>query len=161
MLLLILQTSYWRFCFNLLYIPLCFYLYWRWWSGELWKHNFTFHYASTYTMPDKCLTEMHTALHSTMLLLIHSRNAREGVRERLYIPLCFYLYLFLDSLMCSISSFTFHYASTYTFLHNYIFSVNKTLHSTMLLLIRRYRRSSMRRRNTLHSTMLLLIPDAE
>ena len=99
-------------------------------------YEFTFHYASTYTKFDNAAIQGVLNLHSTMLLLIRLTTPRVDANISdlhstmlllirligrylqviflIYIPLCFYLYLFLDSLMCSISSFTFHYASTYT-----------------------------------------------
>ena len=57
------------------------------------EYTFTFHYASTYTRQDQFYWP-------------------DG---RIYIPLCFYLYVetILDSL--SRNEFTFHYASTYTY----------------------------------------------
>src|SRR5699024_3628692 len=98
----------------LIYIPLCFYLYW----GNIFSqtHNFifTFHYVSTYTKrgsrPVLYQEDLHSTmlllipapppvfssesqnLHSTMLLLIPEPLLKPSVIICIYIPLCLYLY---------------------------------------------------------------------
>ena len=54
------------------------------------------------------------ALHSTMLLLILGAAFRIFFFIFLYIPLCFYLYIFQNCPHRYRCCFTFHYASTYT-----------------------------------------------
>ena len=91
-----------------------------------------------------------------MLLLYQSRNAREGVRERIYIPLCFYFIIPATFHNRTTASFTFHYAST---LSKPIFpfpSFDVHLHSTMLLLYLPGRWLRLSLYADLHSTMLLL-----
>ena len=135
MLLLILIVP---FAFNLdtvIYIPLCFYLYSACVSQTMSVSSFTFHYASTYTWGNIAATDICAHLHSTMLLLIHLHRSHPCKSDKIYIPLCFYLYfesdkivntkLDLHSTMLLLIlallyvrnqdlSFTFHYASTYT-----------------------------------------------
>ena len=140
-----------------LYIPLCFYLY----GG------------GTGSGGRRC------ALHSTMLLLIQKRFPKKRSLFFLYIPLCFYLYvptissfapsfllyiplcfyLYLSRKMwfCSLKSFTFHYASTYTTARSFLLAFLSSLHSTMLLLILMWNKYCNPCLSTLHSTMLLLI----
>ena len=98
----------------IIYIPLCFYLYDNFCSkcGQRIRHlhstmlllirisifphiqcaSFTFHYASTYT----------------------ALMFQAGYTNRIYIPLCFYLYSKTGEKYIYIRKFTFHYASTYT-----------------------------------------------
>ena len=79
-----------------IYIPLCFYLYSLQHSVRLAYTLFTFHYVSTYT-------------NGQMQYLI--------VEGDIYIPLCFYLYYRHDVIHTGAKWFTFHYVSTYTLRH--------------------------------------------
>ena len=122
-----------------IYIPLCFYLYVLF--GRLLKRLriFTFHYASTYTKPDLTCQRYWSNLHSTMLLLILIVPFAFNLDTVIYIPLCFYLYSACVSQTMSVSSFTFHYASTYTWGNIAATDICAHLHSTMLLLIHLHR----------------------
>ena len=121
-------------------------------------------------------------LHSTLLLLYQS--ARTGIgsaRTWLYIPLCFYfirshtthlkhgfsLYIPLCFYFIgeqaghtglSGSHFTFHFASTLSYIYSIRGWIFKTLHSTLLLLYPRVSPPRMSIRRSLHSTLLLLYP---
>ena len=75
--------------------------------------QFTFHYASTYTLLFGFPCRGRCDLHSTMLLLIRLIEVLVRSLFRIYIPLCFYLYVF-----------SFRQSLT-----------PSDLHSTMLLLI--------------------------
>ena len=92
-----------------------------------------------------------------MFLLIRRRRWRRNSRERIYIPLCFYLYVIVEYGTNDVWKFTFHYVSTYTAqAHHYILAIDTFtfhyvstytdctenipcsilhLHSTMFLLI--------------------------
>ena len=99
-----------------IYIPLCFYLYFR------------FLPMVVLYMPN---------LHSTMFLLIRSQVMRTVKRSNIYIPLCFYLYRDRKRGLIMAYVFTFHYVSTYTQMRAPIHSPSLNLHSTMFLLIRK------------------------
>ena len=76
----------------------------------------------------------HHNLHSTMLLLYRTRRKRRNHANNIYIPLCFY-FIFLGHLNAfSGSEFTFHYASTLSFIASPVSATAAYLHSTMLLL---------------------------
>ena len=97
-----------------IYIPLCFYLYGYKCRVLLIDRQFTFHYVSTYTKyHSQCLRELKdlhstmflliprifcrvqisfTYLHSTMFLLIPKLCGEMAQMNKIYIPLCFYLY---------------------------------------------------------------------
>ena len=87
-------------------------------SGTTTKENiiFTFHYASTYTLPQPDQHSSRLYLHSTMPLLILVISYYISVLIRIYIPLCLYLYPAAIKRQFFALSFTFHYASTYTIL---------------------------------------------
>ena len=106
---------------SFIYIPLCFYLYWRDGYSDCTSLN----------------------LHSTMFLLILDSSVWCLPVHEIYIPLCFYLYRNGEPGTVFWSSFTFHYVSTYTGHVIRIFTSGIDLHSTMFLLIlRRKTRSS-------------------
>ena len=99
---------------NIIYIPLCFYLYAGKYFFVRFYTKFTFHYASTYTIgkiiwfPRRDQFTFHYASTYTQKHHVH-RDC-----YLIYIPLCFYLYRPLHSPARSRRQFTFHYASTYT-----------------------------------------------
>ena len=114
MFLLIRVMYVWCYIMDVIYIPLCFYL---------------------YLVSGLITNAPQLNLHSTMFLLIPDWFLPTKSTERIYIPLCFYLYalwadlrrrlLHLHSTMfllirvwlyslSAYPSFTFHYVSTYT-----------------------------------------------
>ena len=106
-----------------IYIPLCFYFIG---DDDMWVEQtkkFTFHYASTLSLPDPLLALKYCNLHSTMLLLYPVRDAagsgwapdlhstmlllyrivltEDGKIDKIYIPLCFYFIVCLCCYDCA------------------------------------------------------------
>ena len=75
-----------------IYIPLCLYLYIAPAGSTFIPLIFTFHYASTYTRDQLLYFRSDQNLHSTMPLLIPSRDKASILCSLIYIPLCLYLY---------------------------------------------------------------------
>ena len=118
-----------------------------------------------------------------MLLLYHIWRDRTHWRCLIYIPLCFYFIAWDRGTSATITSFTFHYASTLSGRAADSGYMSSNLHSTMLLLYRWGRCYSIKRTDWftfhyastlsplpdpvvrkgqyLHSTMLLLYQDWE
>ena len=100
-------------------------------------HNFTFHYVSINTGKKQCTTLRFQTLHSTMFLLIPPPQV-----YNLIILLNFtFHYVSINTLLwkstsADLRNFTFHYVSINTKLAFHIFQHQKSLHSTMFLLIR-------------------------
>ena len=75
----------------LIYIPLCFYFIPYTGTVPVLHGSFTFHYASTLSVPQILDQVLDSHLHSTMLLLYPIMTAMRGCPAMLiYIPLCFY-----------------------------------------------------------------------
>ena len=92
MLLLILLCNQHHIRDKLIYIPLCFYLY-------FFCRNRTYLYCIYIPL---------------CFYLYHTLIAAAYSCQKIYIPLCFYLYFHCSTVSTSAEGFTFHYASTYT-----------------------------------------------
>ena len=112
---LYLTTSSNTLFISFIYIPLCFYLYCTQPGHKYSLYKFTFHYASTYTV------------------VVFDDPV---VSIQIYIPLCFYLYAGVGRVIDGVEAY---------------------LHSTMLLLIPSHACGYSSGLKYLHSTMLLLI----
>ena len=168
----------------MIYIPLCFYLYEQSRRTKPVEVIFTFHYVSTYTdfsntifVGDSLFTFHYVSTYTLSHRLWNSRcnvftfhyvSTYTIIRlltvcqiNKIYIPLCFYLYEDEERDSFFYFQFTFHYVSTYTipicldtaaipaFTFHYVSTYTRSvsgdalpvsdLHSTMFLLILRIR----------------------
>ena len=95
-----------------IYIPLCFYFINLGRDYINVVNKFTFHYASTLSLPYAFLILKHRNLHSTMLLLYRIDSHRLGDQFRNLHSTMLLLYRHHLIYTVIIHSFTFHYAST-------------------------------------------------
>ena len=118
-----------------IYIPLCLYLYGGLHCNRRKERWFTFHYASTYTYKNPSLftrdififhyasTYTQMKICAFLLLTLFTfhyastytwQNQFRSRLNKIYIPLCLYLYPSQSPSQATEKRFTFHYASTYT-----------------------------------------------
>ena len=118
-----------------IYIPLCLYLYLRCECRDGVFCKFTFHYVYIYIGTGKSYVANQIYLHSTMFIFIYSHKPYCKYLQKIYIPLCLYLYknlmldlpalsviyiplclyLYMKRISCVmwLSLFTFHYVYIY------------------------------------------------
>ena len=136
MFLLILDLSDIDLLDNIIYIPLCFYLYDSRAALMLFSLSFTFHYVSTYTCSPFRVIVLCFLIYIPLCFYLYTKSRRASLRNYtftfhyvstytelnrfrtilnlIYIPLCFYLYRRKGCQPGAIPGFTFHYVSTYT-----------------------------------------------
>ena len=119
-----------------IYIPLCFYFIPYTVTVPVLHGSFTFHYASTLSVPQILDQVLDSHLHSTMLLLYPIMTAMRGCPAMLiYIPLCFYFIVSdrQDAQIVTIIYIPLCFYFIEIFDHSVVPAVDH-LHSTMLLL---------------------------
>ena len=118
-----------------IYIPLCLYLYFTGFRFLEAPKAFTFHYVYIYILAKQPSSYSFLNLHSTMFIFISNQKIIFLSKDRIYIPLCLYLYfcgrvhvvswqylhstMFIFISLCTTKSkwkkfvFTFHYVYIY------------------------------------------------
>ena len=94
MFLLIHNPSDLTYCYEQIYIPLCFYLYQTRCERQVPAgYSFTFHYVSTYTTSAQSLDCSLLRIYIPLCFYLYSCIALLfTLANSIYIPLCFYLY---------------------------------------------------------------------
>ena len=159
MLLLIRSNQRWCGVISCIYIPLCFYLY-VYVECEFHDNKTNLHSTMLLLILSAAWLKYFVVanLHSTMLLLIPLVNQVSIGSSTFTFHYASTYTEFRFPNPANNIAFTFHYASTYTFSYNGIPRAYNHLHSTMLLLIPSQVGTAQVGITHLHSTMLLLIP---
>ena len=101
---------------SFIYIPLCFYLYFCACNASFRISWFTFHYASTYTVPFRVLFFAVTLIYIPLCFYLYERRTNERKSKKYLHSTMLLLIRLYQTGYRNLPSFTFHYASTYTFL---------------------------------------------